>query len=204
MNPLLNFVLFIFSPLLGVIVSIINKRNKFSDFIFLAFFFLIGCSFSFHNMEVDSYRYAVDFAQLREYDSEFILLERLFQGKIDFYDYFVCDIVSRFTESARFLYAVYAVIFGFFVLKFYHFINEDWGKRKDTYVWIIILVIFFLNPHMNINGVRYWTATWMFFTSFIAYFIYKKRKWILGLVFVPIVHISFLIPLCFIFIGYFL
>ena len=71
-------------------------------------------------MEVDSFRYALDFAEMRKYDSKDILLARLFQGKIDFYDFFICYIVSLFTYSARFLYAIYAIIFGFFAQFFFN------------------------------------------------------------------------------------
>lgn len=202
MNPLLNFVLFIFSPLLGFVISLINKRNKLSGFIFLFFFFLIGCSFSFHDISVDSYRYAIDFGQVKTYNLETVWFDRLLQGRIDLYDFLVSCLIGKFTDSARFLYAFYAVFYGYFILKFIHFVCDDWGKGKDVYIWIIILVIFFLNPHMNINGVRFWTATWVFFTTFLAYCLYHKNKWILGFIVTPLIHISFLLPLCFMIVSF--
>lgn len=149
-------------------------------------------------MEADSYRYALDFSNMSQYDNEDIILTRLLQGKIDLYDYIIPYIVIHFTKSPRILFGVYAVIFGYFVLKFYHLINDDWKKKKNIYVWIIIIVIFMLNPYMNINGVRYWTASWCFFTSFIAYFLYHNKIWLTGLLLTPIIHISFLIPLFFV------
>lgn len=202
MASIFNILIFILNPFAGFIYNLFRPINRISYIIFILFFFYIGCSFSFHDIRVDSYRYADDFSNIVKYGNIGVLSQRILQGKLDIYDYVICSIVSLFTESARILYAIYAAIFGYFILKFYHFIGHDWGKRKDIYVWIIILSIFFLNPHMNINGVRYWTATWVFFTSFIEYFIYHKKKWILVLVLVPFIHISYLIPLCFIVISY--
>lgn len=201
MNPILNILIFILSPFLGFIISIFNEKRTAAKFIFLLFFFLIGCSFRFDNIEFDSYQYALDFSEMRQYGSDIILLDRLDRGKLDLYDFCISSLLYKYTSSARFLYAIYAVVFGFFILKSYFYVKKDFSSKRDIYFYILILTIFCLNPHINLNGVRYFTATWLFFTSFLAYYMYHKKYWLVGFVLTPFIHISYLIPSFFIIIS---
>lgn len=194
MNTFCNLLVFFVWPFAGFVLNLLRPVNRLTYFIFIFFFFLIGCSFSFSDPSVDSYRYAEDFVNLSDYDfySAF-LYQIVVQGRIDFYYGIIALLLGRITSNPHFLYGIFGAIYGFLVCKLFILLKRDWNNSFNVYVWIIFLFIFALNPHSNINGVRFWTATWLYIISLISYVVYGKKKWLTGILLTPFIHSSFII-----------
>ena len=196
MNSFFNFLLFVIWPFGGFIYNLTRPINRITYLIFILFFFLIGCSFDFHDPSVDSYRYAEEFVEMSRYDFyTSFLYQIIISGRVDFYYSLVAISLGSVTNNPHILYGIFASIFGFLICKMFVLFKRDWNAKYNFYVCIILLSIFTLNPQTNINGVRYWTAVWLFATSVIAYCLYDKRKWIIGILLSPIMHSSFVICL---------
>jgi len=199
-NSLFNFLLFVIWPLGGFIYNLTRPVNKVTYLIFVLFFFLIGCSFDFHDPSVDSYRYAQEFIEMSRYEFyTSFLYQIVISERIDFYYSLVAICIGSMTDNPHILYGIFGSFFGLLVCKLFVLFKQDWNAKYNFYVCVILLSIFTLNPHSNINGVRYWTAVWLFVTSVIACYLYGKKKWVIGILLSPIVHSSFVICLPIIF-----
>lgn len=196
MNSFFNLLLFVIWPFGGFIYNLTRPINRVTYLIFILFFFLIGCSFDFHDPSVDSYRYAEEFVEMPRHNFYTSFLYQIaVSGRIDIYYSMVAISVGRVTHNPHILYGIFASIFGFFVCKMFTYFKRDWNAKCNCYIFVILLSIFTLNPQTNINGVRYWTTVWLFATSVIAYFLYDRKKWIIGILLSPIMHSSFVICL---------
>lgn len=203
MNSFFNLMLFFVWPMGGFLYNLVRPINRLTYIIFILFFFLIGCSFSFTDPSVDSYRYAEDFVKMSGSDlySGF-LYQIVFLGRIDFYYSLIALLLGAITNNPHFLYGIFGAIYGFLVCRLFVLLKRDWRSSFNIYVWILFMFMFILNPHSNINGVRFWTATWLYIVSLISYVIYGQKKWLIGILLTPFVHSSFIIYVCILFISY--
>lgn len=189
----MNLLLFMLCPFVAFVNSLRNLQLKTNAIVFICFSALFGYCFTFQLTTADSYRYALTF-----FFSDNTFLSEIFylysEGLIvDLYKPFIYTVVKIFTNNPKVLFAVFGLIFGLFCyLSMRILIKERIGKN-NIYFWILLLVFFSLNSLVNINGVRFWTATWVFFYSLVQYLIYNNRKGIIGLIVVPLFHFGFII-----------
>lgn len=197
-NPILNILIFILWPLGGFLYSLLNINSKLSKYIFISFFFFVGCSFKLTDSLYDSFRYADDYLEHIYYNDLNIrdIFSSLFSGEItDVYQYIMAYVTSFVSNSPRILYGFYGLVWGFSVYYSILYTRQEWKQKMNRYVLFILLVLFFINPYVNINGVRFWTATWLFFCSWLGFFEKKRKVWLAGLIIVPFMHYSFVILL---------
>ena len=196
MNFILNIIIFILWPFGGFLYSLIRPINRLTYLFFAIFFFLIGSSFYLQNELADSFRYAENYREFCENGMEtmffyyFILL-----GQLDIYTFLTYSICSYISDNPRVLFGLYGAVFGIFVCHYYVLIKKDNWKNNNLYYWIFIFIIYLLNPHTNINGVRFWTATWMFFSLLISCVMFNKKKNLFFICLTPLIHTSYIIPL---------
>lgn len=195
---LVGAVLYCSWPFLAFILYLNKSKGKFIYVNFVLFFFLIGCSFLFIDSELDSYKYAQEFIDTLDFDfNERLLYNNLYIVRTDFYSFIINFLVSKVSNSPRILFGVYASIYGLFIAFFFILIKKEWNRRLNLYVWIIILVVFFICSHANINTVRFWTACWLFFVSLINIIVYKNNNGFYGLFLTPLIHSTYLLFIIF-------
>ena len=193
MNSLCNILLFLVWPFGGFLYTLFRPYNKITYLIFASFFFMIGCSFSFSDETVDSYRYAEEFVKTSGYDFiTGLLYHTVILDRIDIYYGMVSLLLGSITDNPHMLYGFFGAIYGIFVCKLFIIFKQDWKAPFNVYVWILCALVFAFNPHSNINGVRFWTATWLYCVSLIAYVGYGEKRWLTGILLTPIVHSSFI------------
>ncbi|MGN0086584.1 MAG: hypothetical protein ACI353_03565 [Alloprevotella sp.] len=190
--PIVSLLLFPLWPFGSFLTALFNLRNKISAFIFIAFFFLIGCSFYLSDPVFDGFRYALDFKHICLYGLFSFIEDQHFWAKPDFYDVGIMTLLS-FTNSPRLLYGVFGAIYGIFVYWGLLYILQDNKSRHRFLLGMISIAVFVLCPHMNINGVRFWTATWASFAFFTLYIKYRNWKYLIPFFCVPLIHSSFYI-----------
>lgn len=201
----LKFILFFINPFLGFLESFRNPERHTSRIIIYLWFVLFGFCFVPESESVenagDATRYAADFRDAQ--------METSWSYMQDIIDYFKNNdttetrdlytltlnyVVSRFTSNYHWLFMLFAIIFGFFYVKTMKFILPPKDASYQLFVFPILFLLFcFSNPIFNINGVRFWTATWI--AVYLMFHILVKNEYTY-LILAPItyfIHAGFII-----------
>lgn len=182
-------------PIMGLIMAL-KHYNKFNTKnIILAFCVLYGFTFVI-NEEMDGDRYAERLKN--DYGRSFsdsALSEHvtgLYETSFDFVQPLINFIISRFTDSPHALFAIYALIFGYFWLKSIDFVNKRFQMNKNSVTALYTVLLISLIPIFNINGFRMWTAAWIFIYGALHIIFNKDKRYFLFSLAACSVHFSFL------------
>lgn len=182
-------------PIMGLIMAL-KHYNKFNTKnIILVFCVLYGFTFVI-NEEMDGDRYAErlknDYGKPFS-DSAFNeYITGLYETSLDFVQPLINFVISRVTDSHHVLFAVYALVFGYFWLKSIDFVNKRFQMDRNELT--ILYTIFFISliPIFNINGFRMWTAAWIFIYGALHVVVNKDWRYLLISLAACTVHFSFL------------
>lgn len=182
-------------PIMGLIMAL-KHYNKFNTKnIILVFCVLYGFTFVI-NEEMDGDRYAErlknDYGKPFS-DSAFNEhITGLYETSLDFVQPLINFVISRVTDSHHVLFAVYALVFGYFWLKSIDFVNKRFQMDRNELT--ILYTIFFISliPIFNINGFRMWTAAWIFIYGALHVVVNKDWRYLLISLAACTVHFSFL------------
>lgn len=190
-------------PFGSFIASLRNYRFSWSKNIFWLFCIYFGFVFVVAEDKegsADSSRYA---AQLEFMHSQSVNFDNLLRaiynpldGYTDIYQPTTTWLVSIFTDDPKWLFALFALIFGYFYSRNIWLLLENSKNRLTWFAFLIIMGFALVNPIWNINGVRMWTAAQIFIYGVLHYTL--KRKKIKGLLWIAstaLVHFSFLFPI---------
>jgi hypothetical protein len=175
-------------------------------FIFCIFF---GLYFVTTSPEIDSYRH-LEILKTYEVDGFEKLtthLQDVFAKEADpeLYVPFVNYIISRFTTRGSVLFGFHALVYAFFFISSIRLIYEKANFSRNKLTLGLFLMVIFLFPIHQINGVRWFTAMWCFVYCALRYFNGEKR-FLLYAFGAGLIHFSLYIPPLFLilskFIGY--
>lgn len=195
-NERYSFILFLIWPFLAFILAIVNYSRKESRQIVYLFLLYYGVTFVIQNEFVDSSRYAMSLkinAQL-PFSEFFRVVGGLYNSEtsVDIYEPFVSFLVSRFTNNHGVLFAVYTAVFAFFYLKSINLLhdryNQNPGWNAITFLAFFVMII----PVTAINGVRMYTAAWIFFYAAYHVVLERNTKYLILALASSLVHFSFL------------
>jgi len=99
--------------------------------------------------------------------------------------------LSRFTDNPRWLFAITGLVYGYFFIKGISLVFSE-VKNKWTLPLIILFVFFF--SWVTIDGVyapRNFTAAWILFCGTFLYYKTRENKYIIWVLFAPLVHIAY-------------
>lgn len=146
----------------------------------------------------DSARYAQMLRDLHQHPHSFSsLLTSLYSydaNLLDIYQPLLTWLVSLFTNNAQVLFALFALVFGWFYANNIWIILSKFQGKFSYNLMLLILVFSLIIPIWYINGVRMWTAAQIFIYGVLVYVIENKRHglwWASGSL---MVHFSFLFP----------
>ncbi len=187
-------VLFFIWPVLSLFWSLMTYRSKVSRLLVYGFCIFYGFTFVISNKEMDAERYMRYLEKLAmEKGLGLSLFEYLNQPNgTDITLTSVTYFVSRFTDNYSFLFAVFAIIFGFFYLRNVNSLFHELKKTRNINGIIFLIFFAFLVPIFDINAFRFWTATWVFFYGTYNYIITEKKKWLIWSALACLIHFSFL------------
>lgn len=190
-------ILFILWPFLAFFVAMTNYWQTHAKKV--VYFFLVYFGLTYYidfNTTADAVRYAFKLNMYAElpFSDFFKIVGGLYTSDttVDVIEPLISFIVSRFTNSPNILFAVYAAIFGFFYLGS---INRLYDRYKISpgYNGLIILIFFIMQiPIWAINGVRFYTAVWIFFYGAYNVILYRNAKYLLVSLAASLMHFSFL------------
>lgn len=160
------------------------------------YFFLIyyGLTFVINYDEADSFRYILSLQENASlpFSAFFQVLGGLYSGtSIDMVEPLVSFIISRFTTFHGIYFAVWAAIFGFFYLKSVNFVHDRYQLNPGWNTMILMAFFVLIQPIDAINGVRMWTAAWIFFYSAYHVILYRDKRFIILALASSLVHWSF-------------
>lgn len=188
--------LFILNPFISAIVSLRDIRDGVSHSFLYLWFLIFGIGFSAVNEAADSSRYVDDFVVEHNYSFEYYvyLVKDYFtfeSNTKDIYTLTVNFLVGRFTDNYHWLFFFYAIVFGFFYLKSLQ-IFLRLQKANTNFIFYFLLFLFcYSNPIFNINGVRFWTASWIAVYATLKIVIDRQYRYVALLAITPLVHGTF-------------
>lgn len=194
-----NTLLFLCWPFAAFIIAMQTFHLKKSRRIVYLFFILFGLTIVLGNENLDSFRYnqyfqetsKLSFSEFRAFLANFLISEKT----LDLAQPIISFIVSRITDDYRLLFGVIAAIFGFFYIKSINIVHRMFYLHKSS-ITLLFLLFFALiiNPIFNINGFRFWTATWIFFFGAYQLISLRQIKYISFCILSVLFHFSFIVP----------
>lgn len=188
----------------GALVSALNRyKNPAAKNVFWLFCIYFGLVFIVpEGIEgvADSSRYTLQLIEMHKQDVSFesllFVIYNPVDGYADLYQPLATWFVAVFTDDPRWLFALFAMVFGYFYSRNIWLLLGN-AKYKITWYAVLVLVGFALvNPLWNINGVRMWTAAQIFVYGILLYTLKgEKKAGLLWMATTVLVHFSFLFPM---------
>lgn len=201
-------ILFLICPFGAFLYCLKNIKSKSSFLIFFLFSLLFGWCFTLDlNSEFDGSSYIKKFLEFKSNSDFYYELTQYLQfdsGKKDFYFETISYLVNQITTNYHFLFLVFSFIFSYFLLRSLSFITNN--RKYDNGLLSFLLVLLFVssNSIMNINGMRFWTASWIAVYSFFQIFVNGNKRYFLLLLSTSFFHGSFLLIIVLTFLSFFL
>jgi len=176
-----------------LLLAMRNFGSKQYRFFIMLFFAFYGFTFIIKNPGVDSFRHKEQFEEVAKQPiselytilNDFIYL----RGEdLDVYAPLANFIVSRFTDNSAYVFALHALVFGFFYLKCIAFLYDEFkGKINQNSMLFLIMFITLFSIH-QINAVRYYTAMWIWIYGALMLLSTKNLKYITYCLVASLVH----------------
>lgn len=199
LNKFYAFVIFLFSPVLAIILAVRQYKETWAKNIVWVFCSYYGLTFVIGNdkSDINRYRDRFEFFSTVNYSSgEFI--NELINGSEagpDFLQPLIMYIASLFTSNFKYALALFGLIFGFFFSRnIWNVLQLAKGKLKWYSVFLIV-IFSFVYAVWDINVMRFTLAAHIFFYGAFTVLI-KEKKW--GWIFVaisPFMHFTFTLPI---------
>lgn len=179
-----GLVAFVVAPFATAIYAVTKAGEKWTYLVLALFTALFGyCAIPDETMDFYRYLHLLDYFSWAD-TSEF---------GTDKYVYFVTGIVSTVTRNGHILMAVFGAIYGLlFAFSIQFFTDKEKKLPKFVYLFFVMLFANALSLK-GLGGVRFATATFVFFIGVYNYIVTKNYKFLILVAIAPLVHFSFLI-----------
>lgn len=199
----LKVLLFLLSPVLGLLYSLKSLNTRSTYIIIFLFCLTFGVAFTVTNKRTDGSIDGITYrAEFEEYGKESALtfvddFEKYIaydDGDQDFYFKTLTFAVSRFSSNYHVFFLFVALIFAFFQLRTLRFFTSH-DNFSNSLFCLILFFLFTWNQIFNINGLRFWTAAWIAVYSSFQLLVNKNKSYLLLALLTPFVHGSYFLYL---------
>lgn len=185
--------LFAIWPLAGFITALLLFSSKSLKITYtILFFCVIGYYIRYENTTGDASRYAEQFRFICNSTFQNAIIRP--EGKNDLFSVLSMYLIGKVSSTPSTLFVFWGALYGWIVSLCLFFVVDKLNNPRQ------FLPLFFLmymqNPHCNINGIRFWFATWVYI--YILLNLINKDSWkkeILMLV-TYFIHNAMAIPVC--------
>jgi hypothetical protein len=198
-----HYLLFLISPVLGLLHGIKTKSNKYIRWSIFVFTVIYGSLFhsSFlgdgkrHWERVyDHYQY-LDFSVFWSELMAILSLAPLQTTNDDPYIHLLSYVVGGIFNAPGLFFLAVAVVYAYFysgaIVKLLSYVN--WSSNYNKFFFLFFLVILLLwIPPLKMQTVRTWTGMWVLIYAILFYHETKKKKYLLLALMPPFIHIGFL------------
>lgn len=195
-----KIILFFLYPFAAFLYALRDIKSNSSYFVFAGFCLLFGITFVAENEAADSFRYVNDFnmfAQNPVHNLNAVVHEYLYDSNSyikDLYIYFMYYLSAELGgNNYHILFFLFAIVFTFFSLKSMQFVTENRNFQNSIFMLLLLFLFAYSNSIYNINGVRFWTASWVAVFGTLSYLITKNQGCILLILLTPLIHGSFVV-----------
>lgn len=194
-----SIILLLISPILGFLDAFQNLKSRQSLITIFLFCLCFGFCFSVgterYEGSGDGISMRIEFEDNKDISTSqfFDTISEYFEfdtGVQDIYIITISFLVGRFTDNYHFFFLTLAFIFAFFQLQCLKYFVRETNYRYSI-ICILLTCLFLWNNIFNINGARFWTASWIAIFCVFKIFYDKKWKYILLALCLPMVHASF-------------
>jgi hypothetical protein len=200
-------ILFLLWPFMAFLVALKNYEQKVARKVVYLFLIYYGLNFVIGQQAMDSSHYASKLQATASIPTSdfFRAVGGLYShdSSVDIYEPLVTFLVSRFTSDYRVLFAIFAAVFGFFYLKSINLLYKYYQQTSGLNALIFFILFIVTLPITTINGVRMWTAAWIFFYGAIHVILYRDYRYLLVALTSSFVHFSFISANIILFIYFF-
>ena len=159
--------LFLLWPFLAFLFAIRDYGTRESKTVVYLFLIYYGLTFIIGGEGLDSFVYAMKLADTASvpFSDFFKVATGLYNtdASLDIVQPLITFIVSRFTTDHKYMFAIFAALFGFFYLKSIDLLHAQFMKNSNHNAMIHLFFFVFIMPIFYINGFRMWTAARVFF-----------------------------------------
>ncbi len=195
----IKIILFFISPFFSLLYSLKRVNTKSSYLFFFLFAILFGLNFTTSNgrdeyntgdaavyrQSFELYKYS-NIDDLKNYYKETMSMEN--ERRRDVYVISMIYIASLFSLDYHIFFMLLAIVFSYFMLRSMKFLTEE-DSFNYTSMYVLILCIFvFNNGIFNINGCRFWTASWIAIYSIFQIFRNNNVRYLLLIALTPLIH----------------
>lgn len=195
----IKLILLFLYPFGAFLYSLRNVGSRASYFVFYAIFILFGVTFVAQDEAADSFRYVEEFqlfcinpsANLQAVFQEYTQPDSAIKDLYKYVVYFVSSTIAG--NNYHFMFLLIALVFGYYSLASLRYITNN-PVFKNTLPFFIFLFLFtFSNSIFNINGFRFWTASWVAIYASLKILVDKKYIYILYFSIIPLIHLTFIL-----------
>lgn len=189
-------ILFVISPLAAFLYSLQDVKTKSSYFVFFLFCTLFGWMLIADFEFADAYVYKNQFLQfavspdhnMRQVLSEYFTPDSL---EKDIYRYVLFWLAAKIGgTNYHILFMLAAVFFSYFYLKSMRFVTDNPHFEQGFYGLILLFLFTYSNCIFNINGFRFWTASWIGVYAILKILKDHNFLYLLLLIILPFIHVS--------------
>lgn len=141
----------------------------------------------------DAERYALEVISLHGSDIGFVDYLKDYNERKQDNDYYAAILlyfVTRFSGNPQLFFGLAALIMGLFFAKTaWIIINRT---QKSQYIFILIMTMLLASPIWKINGVRWWTALYVFLYGLLSFLFDKNPKKLIWCILALLIHFTFL------------
>jgi hypothetical protein len=187
---------FLVWPFAGLVTALSKYKERSSRIIVFLFLVLYGATLIISSQGSDAYRYSQNllFTAHLPFNSFWDIVTGIYakETSVDIIGPFITFIVSRFTSQPQIFFAIIAAVFGIFYLKSINFIYDRYFKKRNRNVLIYSIFLASLIPIFNINGYRFWTASWIFIFGVYHILIIGDKRYFIICLLASFMHFSFI------------
>ena len=200
-NPIITYLTIIIYPLWTLFISFKYFRMPHSKNLFWLFCIFLGTIhiyFPEGRDDADGFRYAKRLTELYQEPVSFANFTSSFyeDGEfIDFYQPVITYFLSTVTKNPRWLFLIFAIVYGFFYSRNCWFVLSKFPKYIGFPLFFLTLYFILICPIWNINGVRMWTAFHVFAYGALHYLYNSDKSKSIWCLISLLIHFSFIIPL---------
>lgn len=190
----MRYLAFLAFPFVTFVLSLKNAQNRVNANIIWLFVIFFTQTMSFVDAGMDNHAYRSYLVNVYESKNQVTNDSSLSFRSSDAYVNVLTSIIGSVTDSGRFLFLVYGIVFGFFYSRNFHIILNKLGEFSSWVILLYVVGLFLMVPFWDINGVRMYTAAHVFFYGVLNYSFERKISGILVAIGSILIHFSFVFP----------
>jgi hypothetical protein len=198
-----HLLLFLISPVLGLVYGIKTKSKRYIRWSIFLFVVIYGSLFNssflgdgaVHWENVYQHYVNLDFSIFWERLMDILVLSHGPETNDDPYIHILSYFVGTLIGSPGLFFVFVAIVYAYFysgvMVKLMSYVNWKSMYNKFYFTFFLVMLVLWIFP-LKMQTVRTWTGMWVLLYAILSYHETKKKKYLLLALAPPLIHIGFL------------